>query len=286
MSLPARLRRWTAARRESMRLRRKQELLDSMQDTFSARGVVVSLADFQGEFELNLRSHVTRDILLVGGWEPRLVMLLKAALSKGQHVIDIGANAGLYTVLMARLIGDGRLLAIEPAPSVLPLLRANIARNQLSNVEVFPGVATSKPGTFTLYSAPGNEEYSSLAQFAHPNAPRDRQRTFTVDGATLDDLTVRFNISPTLLKIDVEGAEGHVFRGATRVLHEHRPLILSEFDNRLLGQFSDSSATVGKLLAEAKYQLWDAYSGTPLSVEDLERGFVGEIAAIPAESLS
>src|SRR5712691_3537224 len=122
--------------------------------------IVRSLPEFAGEFELDLRSHITHSLLL-GNFERTLLPIVKASLQPNVDAIDVGANVGLYTVLISRMIAPtGRVLAAEPAPTVLPLLRSNIRRNSLTHVLLFEGVVTSERGQGTLNFVPGNEEYS------------------------------------------------------------------------------------------------------------------------------
>jgi FkbM family methyltransferase len=241
--------------------------------------------DFCGHFELDTRSHVTF-ALISGHYETRLIPLIKAAIRPGMHVADIGANVGLFTVLLSNLVGEeGRVLSAEPAASVLTLLRSNILRNELSNVSLFSGAITQENASYDLHSIEGNEEYSSLGTVIHPGAPRDRQEQMVVQGETLDSLVERFELRLGFIKIDVEGAEELVLRGAGRTLREHRPILLSEMDHTLLGQLNCSVPSLFALLEEANYRVFDAISGKELQGGEGSERLSAEIVALPQEHI-
>lgn len=245
--------------------------------------VVLPLPAFRGVFEMDLRSHVTRNLLL-GHFEGAFLPLIEAALDQVQgqgDAVDVGANVGLYTVLCARLLGDrGRVLSVEPAPAALSLLQTNIARNRLSNVTVFAGAVSDQAGSATLHVPPGNEEYASLGGVTHPSAPQASSRA-AVPTETLDALVRRDGLRPCFVKIDTEGAEGLVLGGATEVLQQHRPILLCELDDRLLPNLSCTSIAVRQLLRRHGYRVFDAHSGVELKVAE-PHTFIGEIAALPA----
>lgn len=244
--------------------------------------VVLPLPAFRGVFEMDLRSHVTRNLLL-GHFEGAFLPLIEAALGQGQggDAVDVGANVGLYTVLCARLLGGrGRVLAVEPAQAALSLLQANIARNRLSNVTVFSGAVSDQAGSATLHVPQGNEEYASLGGVTHPSAPQASSRA-AVPTETLDALVSRHGLRPCFIKIDTEGAEGLVLGGATEVLRQHRPVLLCELDDRLLPNLSCTSISVRQLLRRHGYRVFDAHNGAELGVAE-PHTFIGEIVALPS----
>lgn len=243
-----------------------------------AERVLTALPAYGGVFELPLSSDVTR-YLLIGRFERALPPILRAALGGGGDLVDVGANAGLYSVLGARLLGGrGRVLAVEAAPAAADLLEANLARNGLAGVLVHRGAAAAAAGRATLHVLEGSEEYASLGGRAHPLAPRRRARAVEVPTAPLDELVEGHGLRPALLKLDVEGAEGLVLQGAARTLARHRPAILSELDDRLLAPLGWDARRVLALLAAAGYVAHDAVSGEALAAP---ARYIGEIVALP-----
>lgn len=275
------------ARSGAMELRDRQHLrlLGLAGAVLRSQQVVRALPDYGGAFELDLRSHVTRPLLL-GRFERALLPLLRAALAEqAGDVIDVGANVGLYSVLCAGLVQarGGRVLAVEPAPTVLPLLRANLARSGLGNVTVYAGALSSGAGHASLCYTVGNEEYAALGPPSHPQAPA-RFASAEVPTEALDTLVERLGLQPRFLKIDTEGAEALVLAGAQRTLAQHRPVVMSELDDRLLGPRGASARAVLEGLEGGGYEVYDAFSGARLRAAALTTPFVGEILALPAEA--
>ena len=131
-------------------------------------------------------------------------------------VYDIGANVGFYTLLAAHLVGkSGRVIAFEPLPRNLEYLREHITLNRLSNVEVVEAAVSTESGT-AMFDDQANPSMGKLSSCG----------TVAVRTVTIDDLVGSGAIpSPDLVKIDVEGAEYNVLRGASRTLEKKRPVI-------------------------------------------------------------
>lgn len=163
-----------------------------------------------------LPDHVRRDIrdheLLVG--------VLAHELRRDSDCLDVGAHAGSVLREIVRLAPHGRHVAWEPLPAFASALRRD-----------FPGVHvreaaladTAAERDFThVLAEPG---WSGLA--ARPTPRGGRTATLSVRTERLDDVLPE-DIRPAFVKIDVEGAEAHVLRGAERTLRRHRPLIAFE----------------------------------------------------------
>jgi len=276
--------RWMLRQLRTLRDRRMQAAVARAQRLLRADSLVLAVPDFRGAFELELRNNTTRRLLL-GGYERSLAQIFQALLEPGLHVVDIGANVGLYTVLAAQLVGpSGRVLSAEPIPNMLRLLRSNVARNNLPQVEIFAGAVTSAAGTVSIEFVEGGEEYSSLGSIAHPDVPKQSRRRVDVPGETLDNLVAKHSLCPALVKVDTEGAEGLVFSGAAGVLNEFRPAVTSELDDRLLGSLGYDSGKVVELFAKCKYRVFDEGTGAELLPGQARGPFVGEIVALPREA--
>src|SRR3546814_14950690 len=101
------------------------------------------------------------------------------------------------------------------------------------------------------------EEYSSIGAL-HPAARAENGvQEHTVASDRLDDLVIRHDLKPGLIKVDVEGAEGLVFRGAMETLNKFRPVILSELSDPLLRELGTSALEVVRMLENAGYRVVD-----------------------------
>lgn len=157
---------------------------------------------------------------VLGMSEPAVQQALVDHLHPGAVFFDVGANIGFMTVLACRLAGPtGQVHCFEPLLVNLAQLRANLDANGFS-AHIHEVALSDSPGQVEMaYS-----ENLGRAHFADDGADNS-DRTMTVPTVRLDDLDLP---APTLVKIDVEGAEGHVLRGMGRILREHRPVVLVE----------------------------------------------------------
>ena len=122
----------------------------------------------------------------------------------------------------------------------------------------------------------GLEEYSSLGEIIHPKVAEKVSKRIKVNGNTIDNLVKDFNLNPGFMKIDAEGAEFEILRGAIDTITQFKPIILSEMSDRLLKAQGASSIRVLKLLEELNYNVLDINSFLP--VNNL---FEGDIIAFP-----
>ncbi len=148
--------------------------------------------------------------------------LLKRLVRPGDVMFDIGANVGFYTLLAARLVGhDGSVVAFEPAARNVGYLRRHLELNSLTNVRVLEAAVGDRVGTAVFQTGPSFSE-GHLVPGDLPGPGQCRIRLIT-----LDDLLTRSEVPPPqMLKIDVEGAEYAVLRGAVNLLKRARPEIL------------------------------------------------------------
>jgi FkbM family methyltransferase len=140
--------------------------------------------------------------------------------SLGDVVVDVGAAFGFYSILASRNVGEaGRVIAIEPQPDNFGLLNLNIRLNKLTNVTTLNYAVYSKEEELPLYSS-----YSILSERSEKN----KMDFVKVKGYTLDYLLRDLNgiKKANWIKIDVEGAELDVLRGAHNILSESNNLFL------------------------------------------------------------
>lgn len=203
--------------------------------------------------QLDIRDVIQETILEGGIWDPTATEYLSEILEPGNVFLDIGANAGYFTLLAGKYVGPtGRVLAVEPNPLMAEQVRRNASRSGLINVQVEEVACSDSPKSSRLYlGPPSNTGGSSLS---------DRNTTTTewVDVACVqaDDLVRKYHLSRIdLVKIDVEGAEHDVLRGMNTILADHRPKIVMELIDDLLGSFS---TTIDSVLSYLKTFQYDA----------------------------
>ncbi len=174
---------------------------------------------------------------------------LRALARPGDVVLDGGANIGLFTVLAATCVGpEGRVVACEPAPATMALLRENVERNGLAHVALREAALADAPGRLTLRVFDPGSGYSSFAPADAAGAGE-----VEVDVTTLDDLAGDLLDRVALVKLDVEGAELRALGGAPALLAGPRPDFIVELEAEHLARQDSSVADVQALFEDAGY---------------------------------
>ena len=150
---------------------------------------------------------------------------LTGLLHPGEVFFDVGANVGFYSLLASRIVqSSGRVVAFEPLPRNLAFLYRHLQLNHATNATISPVACADRLGTELFF--PG--ENNALGRLAEDTA-EDKQtprNALLVATVSLDDAVDRLGLRPNVVKIDVEGAELRVLKGATRTLREARPSLL------------------------------------------------------------
>ncbi len=172
--------------------------------------------------------------------EPQQTLAFAAALNPGDVVFDLGANVGYYTLLAARRVGPrGAVFAFEPAARNIAYLYRHLELNRVTNVTLVTA-ACSDALTLEAFSTGGNCAMGHLGDDGNPGA------AVPVLTVPVDAIVQRFGAMPRVIKVDVEGAELAVLRGAQDTLRRAKPtLFLSTHSDRLRQACLDTLALCG-----------------------------------------
>ncbi|HBE20261.1 MAG TPA: hypothetical protein DEG17_07890 [Cyanobacteria bacterium UBA11149] len=178
--------------------------------------------------------------------------ILADYLQPGDIFIDIGANFGLHSLYAAQLVGNkGHVFAFEPVPATLKLLKVNIELNDLyQQVTIVPKSLSNSPETSVTFYIPPEE----VAVTAALQPYSENVQTIKVANVRLDDYWDTINMPVKLIKIDVEGAELEVLRGAEKLLAQCKPVLLIEVHGFALPNFNASVKDLRNFLREHGYQ--------------------------------
>ena len=205
-------------------------------------------------FLLDPRDLIAVSILRGGGWQPEIWNSLSPFLSEGGVFLDVGAHIGYFSMKASPCVGkSGHVLAFEPNPETLLLLRDNVTANHADNVIVEPIACTEHEQTLTLYAGPpSNTGMSSLAQ---DNVPVEgAPKSYTVPCRPIDDVVRELKLNRVdAIKIDVEGAEVGVLRGAMATLRRFHPIVVVEVVPEQLDKLHSTPADVIAAFKEAGY---------------------------------
>jgi FkbM family methyltransferase len=216
---------------------------------------------------------ISPHLCLNGFWESWITLLLARTIEQGWRCIDIGANHGYYTLLMADAVEEaGRVLAVEPNPRTAQLLARTLELNGLQQrVTVEEKVVLDTDDSSVELVIPSGRGMNAtlFAEAGPADAVVGRE------AASLDRLTADWPWVD-LVKIDAEGAEEAIWRGMQRVVSENPDLIVVMEVN--VGRYDDPESYVGEI-EEAGFPLqYVDYDGTakPITVRELLHDRVGE----------
>jgi len=213
------------------------------------------------KMQLDPYDFVSRKLLETGEWEPESVRAVADHLSPSGTFIDVGAHIGYYSLKAATLVGpSGHVVSVEPNPQTLPKLRSNIAANVETNtarmVSVWPVACAQSESTLQFFAAPeSNTGESSLSK---ENASQEGSAPvpYEVRARPLDAIVKEAKLDRVdVIKIDVEGAELQVLKGAAQTLDDYRPVIVIELIPNQLQAMGTSVEEVTKFLASHGYTM-------------------------------
>lgn len=203
---------------------------------------------------LDLHEPSQRMIYFFGDYDERHeIALLQRLLTPGDVFWDVGANLGFYSLAASGLVGpQGTVVAFEPGPQSWQALMANINLNRRLNIIPLKMAVAADSGWVTLYSQPELADGgASIMPRAEPSLRAD-----LCPATSLDHFRRKFGGKPpTLVKIDVEGAEAQVLAGGRQLLaHRFPPLLLVEMNQRqTLSKFLQDLGFVGAHLIRRRW---------------------------------
>ncbi len=243
--------------------------------------VRAAVGDVSFDMALQTRYWLEGKVFLDGTWEEPEARFALSLVPAGGHAVDVGANVGFYTLALACHVGPrGRVLAVEPASEACTRLEDNIRRNGLTNVRLARAAAAESPGSLTLHLSATDLGSSSCVRVP---SPYEAAGTETVTAAPLDDLIQEAGIEPHFIKIDAEGMELAVLRGAARTLRARRPALMVELNPIALRATGNSVADLVSALRDLGYVV-GALNGTPVERIDLPDGTWLNAFALPAQA--
>ena len=250
-----------------------------------ARMILLGAVGDRGEERLHAAYHdVLRRTGRFGPPEDQAtIAVLGAAAARSRTIIDVGANVGRYAwLLRQRARPETRLYALEPHPGAARLLRNTLRR--LPDCAVLELAASDRDGSAGL-RVPNGAFGSSVSALAWVEPPHETisEELIGINLRRLDSLvedgTMKV-VGPILLKIDVEGGEGHVLRGAAQLLRRHRPVIYFECQVESLARQGETPDGIWDQLEGAGYHVLANRAGTFVPMSGVD-GEVVNYLAVP-----
>jgi FkbM family methyltransferase len=181
--------------------------------------IVVPKYDYKFYCRVNKEDYITREDEIVEHFRPK----------EGDIVVDVGAHIGRYTIIASKRVGEsGNVIAIEAHPGNFEMLNRNVKLNKLTNVTALNYAVYSEESKLKLY-VPGEESGFTVYNTITTNRAKTDEKFIEVNANTLDYILQQNGISHAdinWIKIDVEGAEFEVLKGATNVLSKSKDIAL------------------------------------------------------------
>lgn len=229
---------------------------------------------------------LSRAVHTSGLYEPATMLVLRRLLSRGAVFVDIGANAGLFSMVASRWVGaEGHVYSFEPSEREYGRLLEHLRLNAIDNVTPVKQALGDHAGTAPLrIAAYPHAGLNTLgASFAYPTIPEARIETATVN--TLDRFAREYSVSRVdVVKMDIEGGEYAALEGASDVIARSRPALIIEMSPGALASCGAMPAQVVGFLDAIRYRLSKIGPDgdvIPLTSGDLPRD--DNVVALPAE---
>jgi FkbM family methyltransferase len=226
-----------------------------------------------GQIFLNLHESSAMVQRAMRSYEPAKHALIRKHLRPGMTFIDVGANKGDFTLLAARLAGSsGKVISIEPEPENNSMLQRSIALNAYPNIKVLQLALSDADGIATLQIGSTSGAHTLSPEF-------NGTRTVEVPTRTLDGIVAEQQLAAVdMIKIDVQGLELAVLRGAAETLRAN-PRIILLLD---LPKQSEKRRAIGEYLAQFSFTYFPE-SDEDAPTRDLP-GHAFEVAAMRLQS--
>jgi FkbM family methyltransferase len=211
---------------------------------------------------------------IYGNSEERNMSYLKKIVMPGQIVVDVGANIGIYSVVLAKWVGkQGHVFAFEPAPDNIKLLRKTIKLNQFDNITITQKAISNKPGIASFYLVDGISSHS-LMDYGKSIDKID------VEVETLDNFFQDYEKPIDFIKIDAEGYDFKVILGMQNIISKTQNLSLFvEFDPKRLIKIGDSPQDLLRFMLNNRFSVKDLITNEMITSDDIEKTverYIGE----------
>jgi len=199
------------------------------------------------KFALKKGDDLTNRIGIKKSFEPHVTEIFRALVKENDSVIDLGSNLGYHTLELSRLVGpSGYVYAVEPLKETYLQLCANLLANKTFNVEPVRKICSSSNASFVMKDIEqgniGNTRVGTVSDDYKVSVPSFR----------LDELSFKCSV----VKMDVQGSEVEVLKGAENFIKRNRPFFVVEIEEHHLNEFGSSSKDLINRFIENDYVMY------------------------------
>lgn len=205
-------------------------------------------------------------------WERPVQFAAEFFVERGDTVLDLGGNTGGVAIAFSRMVGSsGRIYCFECNPRMVKWINTDCAANNIHNIEVIP-LAVYKESGIQLSFHIDDSFYSAASSLYHD----DMKNSITVNTTTIDEICDEKELSPSLIKIDIEGGEADALIGGRKTIERLRPILIMEFN-----PFAENAI---KLVQSWDYDVYDLNTYEIVTDEYFKEEYTSNVVCVPSES--
>jgi FkbM family methyltransferase len=198
---------------------------------------------------------LTKHMLFHGLYQHDVLLWIMGYCRKGDIVFDVGAFHGLMSIVASKAVGrEGKVVAFEPNPKAREHLLEHLDLNQCRNVRVESIGLMDCEGATDFYPQSGDVTWNSSFVREFVDASH-KVESISVDCTRIDRYVQETGLVPSLIKIDTEGTELLVLKGAAATIEQHRPILVLEFNPESAARAGTSIAGLTSYLEDLSYSL-------------------------------
>ena len=205
-------------------------------------------------YQLNLHEQIDSALFFLGSFDQHTNNAIKRLCKKGMTALDIGANVGAYTFILAKLVGKyGKIIAFEPMSNAFSKLKRNMALNNFQNITLEKLALTNE----------SKKEYAMFrtSWLVRGGSRIDSQKNEEIYFITLDDYLKKKGIKKVdFIKIDVDGYEFKVVQGAINTLKKNKPILILELGIYTLEKNGDKIEDFILFLLNLGYRFYSQFN--------------------------
>ncbi|TSC77078.1 MAG: hypothetical protein G01um101431_261 [Parcubacteria group bacterium Gr01-1014_31] len=244
-------------------------------------------------YAIDLREAIDLSLTVFGSYQPHIARNRAVRLTEDAVIFDIGANTGVMSLAYAAQAPRGKVYAFEPTAFALQRLRKNIAVNpeleqRILVTQAFVAQSSAEVAPSKIYAS--WRVNGAVDTAAHPIHGGIAHSTDGVTTTTVDDFCARHGIQKIdLMKIDTDGHELQVLRGARQSIARFRPAVIFEMGLALMAENGAAFSDFFKYFHDLSYRLFDSRSNAPVDLNNyhqwIPRWGSFDALAIPQERL-
>lgn len=216
------------------------------------------------KFNLDMDKAVDKRLYL-NGFEKEIIEYYSKLLKKGDVVLDVGANIGIYSLIAGKKIGaKGKVYGFEPADIAFEKFQYHIDLNGLKNIVPIKSGVSNYTGK-SEFNICEDDAFNSLGD----KPLKEIISKKTIDIVSIDDFVLHNNINKVdIIKVDTEGAEFLVFEGAKKTLQKDKPSLFFEYNPEAIEGFDNDSINLINLLRAFGYSLYEFKKGDLVEIKE------------------